>query len=234
MDLDDPGTLEAGPTGGLLRDLGSHLVDKMLWLLGPVFSVDAQMDMVERPQGSTDAGFALTLCHASGVHSHLSASKLNHLAVKEYRAYGEAGCYVSSGTDVQAQAIFAGCRPVDDLERWGYEDEALWGALHPASGVERIASEQGRYHDYYEAFARAVLEGVPAPVTAAEAVATLAPCSTPLASAHRKAGSLGYRFDGRARPSLFDPKGTVLEGRRPASKPAPGIVTLSILEALRR
>lgn len=31
MDFDDPATLEAGPTGGLLRDLGSHLVDQMLW-----------------------------------------------------------------------------------------------------------------------------------------------------------------------------------------------------------
>jgi len=171
MDLDDPLTLEAGPTGGLLRDLGSHLVDQVLWLLGPVLSVDAQFDMVERTEGTTDAGFVLTLRHASRVHSHLSASKLNHTAVKEYRAYGEAGCYISSGTDVQAQAIFAGRRPADDLESWGYEDEALWGVLHTASGVERVASEQGRYH--YEGFARAVLEGVPPPVTAAEAVAAL-------------------------------------------------------------
>jgi hypothetical protein len=29
-DFDDPATLEAGPTGGLLRDLGSHLVDQAL------------------------------------------------------------------------------------------------------------------------------------------------------------------------------------------------------------
>ena len=51
MDLDDPATLEAGPTGGLLRDLGSRLVDQMLWLLGPVLSVDAQFDMIELPRG---------------------------------------------------------------------------------------------------------------------------------------------------------------------------------------
>jgi predicted dehydrogenase len=174
MDQDDPATLEGGPTGGLLRDLGSHTVDQMLWLLGPVISVDAQLDMIELPRGPTDAGFVLTLRHANGIHSHLSSSKLNHIAVKEYRAYGEAGCYVSSGTDVQAQAIFAGRRPADDLDGWGYEDEAFWGSLHTASGVQRVPSEQGRYQDYYEGFARAVLEGVPPPVTAAEAVATLA------------------------------------------------------------
>lgn len=72
MDLDDPLTLEAGPTGGLLRDLGSHLVDQMLWLLGPVLSVDAQIDMVERPQGPTDAGFVLTLRHARRTRGILS------------------------------------------------------------------------------------------------------------------------------------------------------------------
>jgi predicted dehydrogenase len=183
MDLDDPGTLDAGPTGGLLRDLGSHLVDQALWWLGPALSVDAQLDVVERPEGPTDAGFVLTLRHASGVHSHLSSSKLNHLAVREFRAYGESGCYVSSGTDVQAQAIFAGRRPADDLAGWGYEDEALWGTLRTAAGVERVASEQGRYHDYYEEFARAVRTGAPPPVTAVEAIATLAVLDAARASA---------------------------------------------------
>ena len=174
MDLDEPGTLEAGPSGGLLRDLGSHLVDQMLWLLGPAVSVDAQLDMVERAEGPTDAGFTLTLRHASGVHSHLEASKLNRHAAKEYRAYGEAGSYISSATDVQARAIFAGRRPADDLAGWGYEPETNWGILTTAAGAERVPSEQGRYHDYYEAFARAVRDGAPPPVTAEAAAETIA------------------------------------------------------------
>jgi predicted dehydrogenase len=174
MDFDDPATLEAGPTGGLLRDLGSHLVDQMLWLLGPVVSVDANLDMVELTEGRTDAGFTISLRHRTGVHSHLSASKLNRITAKGYRAYGEGGSYISSGTDVQAQAIFAGRRPVDDLKGWGYESEARWGTLRTASGEERVRSEQGRYHDYYEAFARAVRDRTPPPVTAEEATQTLA------------------------------------------------------------
>ena len=173
MDLDDPHTLEAGPTGGLLRDLGSHLVDQMLWLLGPVASVNAQLDFVDLPEGSTDASFTLTLWHENGIHSHLSASKINRLAVRELRAYGDGGSYVSSGTDVQAEAIFAGLRPIDDLDGWGYEREALWGTLRTVSGVERVPSEQGRYHDYYTDFARAVIQGGTPPVTAEEAIETL-------------------------------------------------------------
>jgi predicted dehydrogenase len=174
MDFDDPATLEAGPTGGLLRDLGSHLVDQALWLLGPAVSVDAQLDLVNLPEGETDAGFVLTLRHASGAHSHLSASKLNRLSTRELRAYGSAGSYVSQATDVQAQSIFAGLRPTDDLAAWGYEPESAWGRLGTAAGAQRISSEQGCYHAYYEAFAEAVRTGAPPPVSAEEAIATLA------------------------------------------------------------
>ncbi|MTE02212.1 gfo/Idh/MocA family oxidoreductase [Paracoccus sp. YIM 132242] len=174
MDFDDPATLEAGPTGGLLRDLGSHLVDQMLWLLGPALSVDAQLDVVDLPQGPTDAGFVLTLRHEGGVHSHISASKLNRLAARELRAYGAAGSYVSQGTDVQAKEIFAGRRPADDPAGWGYEPEDHWGTLRTAAGEEPVPSEQGRYHAYYEAFAEAVRTGGVPPVTAKEAIATLA------------------------------------------------------------
>jgi predicted dehydrogenase len=174
FDLNELTTLEAGPTGGLLRDLGSHLVDQMLWLLGPVATVDAQLDMVELPQGPTDASFTLTLRHRSGVHSHLSASKLNYLVTRELRAYGDRGSYVAYGSGVQAQSIFAGKRPAADPEGWGYEPEANWGVLRTAAGEERVPAEQGRYHDYYEAFVHAVQTAGAPPVTADDGAATLA------------------------------------------------------------
>lgn len=174
MDFDDPATLEAGPTGGLLRDLGSHLVDQMLWLLGPVRAVDAQLDHVELAEGRTDASFTIALRHENGAHSHISASKLNHYNLRELRAYGDKGAYVSHASDVQAQSIFAGRRPLDDLAAWGYEPEENWGTLHGPDGAVRVPSEQGRYHDYYEAFSDAVRTGSPPPVTAEEGTRTLA------------------------------------------------------------
>lgn len=186
MEQDDPATLEAGPTGGLLRDLGSHVVDQALWLLGPVASVDAQLDMIDLPEGPTDAGFCLTLRHQGGVHSHISASKLNRVAIREFRAYGENGSYISSTTDIQAQDIFAGRRPIDDPEGWGHEPEANWGWLRTRDGVDkRVPSEQGRYHDYYEAFAEAVRTGGTPPVTAEDAIATLAVLDAARASAEQ-------------------------------------------------
>ena len=174
MDFDDPATLEQGPAGGLLRDLGTHLVDQMIYLLGPVRSVYANLDVVDRPEGPTNASFNLVLGHENGTRSYVSASKLNRFNQRELRAYGDAGSYVSHATDVQAQAIFAGKRPADDLAGWGYEPEAAWGTLRTAAGTERVPSEQGAYHAYYEAFAEAVATGAVPPVTAEMGIATLA------------------------------------------------------------
>jgi predicted dehydrogenase len=174
FDLDEPKSLEAGPDGGLLRDLGSHLIDQALWLLGPARLVSANLDWVELAEGRTDAGFVVTITHASGAHSHLSSSKVNRLESRELRLFGSEGSYVSTQTDVQAQAVFAGRRPLDDLDGWGYEIAERWGTLSTADGSRRVPSAQGAYADYYTRFAAAVSGTGPQPVPGAEAVATLA------------------------------------------------------------
>jgi predicted dehydrogenase len=107
------------------------------------------------------------------VHSHISASKLNRLNMRELRAYGANGSYVVASTDVQAQAIFAGKRPVNDLKSWGYDAEEHWGTLRTADGAVSVPSEQGRYQAYYEAFAEAIRTGGKPPVTAEEGIAVL-------------------------------------------------------------
>ncbi len=130
--------------------------------------------MIDLPEGPTDAGFTMTLRHKDGAHSHLSACKLNHIDDRELRAIGDLGSYVSKSIDIQAQDLFAGKRPADDLAAWGYEPEANWGTLRTSTGSMRVPSEQGRYHDYYEAFGRAVREETPPPVSAETGARTLA------------------------------------------------------------
>lgn len=174
MDQDDPRTLELGPEGGLLRDLGSHVVDQVLWLLGPAVSVTANLDWFDAQEGRTDVGFVITIVHASGAHSHVSASKMNGIDSRELRLFGSLGSYVSSQSDVQAQAVFAGRRPADDPAGWGYEVEDRWGVLSTAAGTTKVPSARGSYADYYAQFAAAVAGTGPQPVPAAEAIATLA------------------------------------------------------------
>jgi predicted dehydrogenase len=173
MDQANADTLEVGPDAGLLRDLGSHLVDQMLWLLGPASAVYAELDHVEPPGGRTDCRFTVSLTHARGVRSRVSASKINHVEDRELRAYGSAGSYVARGTDVQAQAIFAGRRPVDEGDSWGYDAPEHWGTLNTAAGSTQVPSERGAYQDYYTRFAAALRGDGDFPVPAAQAVHTL-------------------------------------------------------------
>jgi scyllo-inositol 2-dehydrogenase (NADP+) len=65
----------AEEAGGLLFDLGSHLVDQALQFFGPVDSVHAEVD-VRRPGAEVDDDVLLALEHASGVRSHLWMSAL--------------------------------------------------------------------------------------------------------------------------------------------------------------
>lgn len=173
FDLDDPATLETGPDGGLLRDLGSHLVDQVLYLLGPIVSVFAQLDIIDTPEGKTNAGFTLTLGHKNGATSYLSASKLNYITAKEFLVYGANGSYCSQFSDVQAAAIFAGKRPAEFPVNWGIEARSRWPVLKTAEGAKTVSCEAGRYHDYYEQFANSVRNGLPPPVTTEEAIAVI-------------------------------------------------------------
>ncbi|BDR15856.1 Gfo/Idh/MocA family oxidoreductase [Vibrio sp. STUT-A11] len=173
LDCDEPATLEVGPTGGLLRDLGSHVVDQAIYLLGPVTSIHAHLDEVELPEGPTNASFALTLKHKNGATSFLSASKLNRVQMKEFLVYAEKGSFQSQMSDVQAQAIFDGKRPVNDPQNWGYEVETRWPLLRNQSGEYAIASEQGAYFEYYNQFAKAVTEGKEPPVLSDEVLQVL-------------------------------------------------------------
>jgi predicted dehydrogenase len=142
LDLDDLATLEAGRHGGLVRDLGSHPVDQVLSLLGPGRSVYAELDFVDLPRGAPIAPSRGD--HARRwVQSHLSSTNLNRIQQHELRAYGSAGSYLARGTDVLAQAIFAGLRPAELGAAWGYESEPRWGTLRTASGARSVPSEQG-------------------------------------------------------------------------------------------
>jgi predicted dehydrogenase len=173
MDQDNAATLEVGPDAGLLRDLGSHLVDQVLWLLGPARTVYAELDFVEPRGARTDCRFTVSLTHAGGARSRVSASKVNHIEDRELRAYGSAGSYVARGTDVQAQAVFAGRRPVDEGDAWGYDAPEHWGTLNTAAGSERVPSAQGAYQEFYRRFAAALRGEGEFPVPAEEAVHTL-------------------------------------------------------------
>lgn len=172
FELDEPGSLEVGPAHGLLRDLGAHLVDQSTHLFGPVARVDGHLDWQGEGEQRVDAGFTLGLHHRNGVHSTVSASKLNRLAERELIVYGELGSYTSRMSDVQTAAIERGERPLGSSD-WGLEVPERWGVLRTAARSRRVPSEVGDYSEYYRRL-HAAIEGAGEPaVTLEQAVHTV-------------------------------------------------------------
>ena len=142
--------------------------------MGPAARVYANLDWIDEDALRTDAAFMIAITHQSGVRSYLSSSKLSGLVSRELRLLSPRGNYVSDQTDVQAQAVFSGLKPIDDPQGWGREVEARWGTLTLAGEKSiKVPSERGAYQDFYTQFAAAALGNAPQPVPAAEAISTL-------------------------------------------------------------
>ncbi|WP_010524070.1 Gfo/Idh/MocA family oxidoreductase [Nesterenkonia sp. F] len=172
FDVDEPDTLEAGPAHGLLRDLGSHQVDQMTHLFGPVARVDAHLDHIRIDGQDVDAGYVLGLHHHDGVFSQVSASKVFRLTERELTVHAEHGSYVSRMRDVQTEQILAGERP-RTAAAWGVEDEERWGVLSTDAGRRAVPSAAGDYTDFYRELHAALAEGRAFSVTLEQAVHTL-------------------------------------------------------------
>ncbi|MFD5267654.1 Gfo/Idh/MocA family oxidoreductase [Streptomyces sp. NPDC058335] len=160
--------------GGLLYDLGSHVVDQALVLFGPVTQVYAE-SVVRRAGAETDDDTFLALTHANGVRSHLYASATTAQLGPRFRVLGSKAGYVKYGLDPQEAALRDGERPGPG---WGTEPEELWGHVgsgeSPLTGGGRpVRTLPGDYPAYYAAVAKALADGGPNPVTAAEAAAAL-------------------------------------------------------------
>jgi predicted dehydrogenase len=162
--------------GGLLYDLGSHVVDQALVLFGPAVSVYAETD-VRRPGAEADDDTFLALTHANGVRSHLYVSATTAQLGPRFRVLGSKAGYVKYGLDPQEAALREGERPGTG-GAWGVEPEELWGRVgageSPVTGGGRPEPTlPGDYPAYYAAVAKALLEGAANPVTALEAAAAL-------------------------------------------------------------
>ncbi|MCZ9338114.1 Gfo/Idh/MocA family oxidoreductase, partial [Streptomyces sp. TRM76130] len=73
--------------GGLLYDLGSHVVDQALVLFGPVTQVYAE-SLVRRAGAEADDDTFLALTHANGVRSHLHVSSTTAQLGPRFRVLG--------------------------------------------------------------------------------------------------------------------------------------------------
>ncbi|HYH78982.1 MAG TPA: Gfo/Idh/MocA family oxidoreductase [Longimicrobium sp.] len=156
--------------GGVLYDLGSHLVDQALVLFGPVTHVYAELDR-RRPGVEVDDDAFVALTHASGVRSHLWMSSISADDNGRMRVLGSRAAYVKSGLDVQEAVLRGGGQP--GAADWGEEPRERWGRLGAGDDWTRVPTEPGAYPAYYAAIAAALRDGTPPPVDPADAIAAL-------------------------------------------------------------
>jgi scyllo-inositol 2-dehydrogenase (NADP+) len=156
--------------GGVLFDLGSHLIDQALLLFGPPSSVYAEIHR-RRPGAEVDDDSFVALTHASGVRSHLWMSQIAARPGPRMRLLGSNAGYVKWGLDPQEDALKAGSVP--GVPSWGGEPPELWGTIGAGEDVRPVETEPGDYRHFYAAMAAAPPDGGAPPVTAAEGVAVL-------------------------------------------------------------
>lgn len=156
--------------GGILFDLGAHLVDQAVQLFGPVASVYAEVDL-RRPGTEVDDDDFVALAHANGVRSHLWMSVLAAQLGPRMRVLGDRAAYTKYGLDGQEAALGAGQRPGGP--GWGEELPERWGSVGTEDDLRELRTEPGSYQAFYAGVAAALRDGAPLPVDPADSVAVL-------------------------------------------------------------
>ena len=156
--------------GGVLLDLGAHLVDQALQLFGPVAHVHGEV--AARRGGVADDDAFVALHHESGVESHLWASSVAAAPGPRLRVLGSEGAFVVADVDGQERALADGKRPRPGVP-WGVEPPERWGRLVRGDASEPVEPEAGDWPRFYAELEAALRTGGPVPVDPADAIAVL-------------------------------------------------------------
>ena len=162
--------------GGLLLDLGAHLVDQARELFGHPLRVYAEID-ARRPGAEVEDDVFLALEHPDGVRSHLWMSAVAPLHGPRLRVSGTRAGFASDGLDPQEPQLEQGMRPGDE----GYGVSGP-GRLVDAAGPASWRSSAAPTSASTRRWCRGCATAPPRPLTLATAWPACA-CSTPRARA---------------------------------------------------
>lgn len=142
------GRTDVADGGGILYDLGPHLIDQALHLFGPVESVHGETTRhLASADADADDDAVVLLRHANGVSSRLTMNSVSAAAGPRFHVLGTRAAYTKHGLDRQEPQLISGLRPGDD--GLGREPEENHGVLATPEGAARIAPERGDYAGFY-------------------------------------------------------------------------------------
>ena len=155
---------EAREAGGVLYDLGAHLIDQSLQLFGMPLEVTANI-RYQRENTLIDDYFMLTLQYPETT-VYLHSGMIVKIPGPVFAIHGTNGSFVKHGLDVQEGHLDEGQIPVG--KDWGMEPQSMWGTLStyinglPVTAT--VESEKGNYTEYFENLRDAIWGKVPSAV----------------------------------------------------------------------
>jgi scyllo-inositol 2-dehydrogenase (NADP+) len=158
---------DAADAGGLLFDLGSHLIDQALLLFGRVTHVYAEVER-RRAGVVADDDVFVSLRHACGTLSHLWATSVAAQIGARLRVLGTRGAYVKMSADVQEPALRNGVLP--NTPNFGEDPPDRWGTLGAGDAVQRIKTDTGSFKTFYLNAVPWLLNGARPPVDPHDAI----------------------------------------------------------------
>ncbi|RII95573.1 oxidoreductase [Clavibacter michiganensis] len=163
-------TTAPGAGGGILYDLGPHLIDQAVRLFGPVVSVHAELDRRRAGAASDDDSF-VTLQHESGARSRLWMSAVAPASRPRFRVVGSQAVFTSVGLDPQESQSIAGRRP--GSPGYGLHDDGRTALVEGPDASSAVELRAGDHLEFYRRLAAALQEGAPVPVDPADSIRAL-------------------------------------------------------------
>lgn len=155
----DTATVAEG--GGILQDLGAHLIDQAIQLFGPVAESYGETANHGHPDGADTEAF-VSLLHESGVRSRLWMNGMAAQVGPRFHVLGSTAGYTKWGLDSQEPDLAAGMPPSDPA--YGTDPQVSWGVLGVDGATEPVPAEKGAYPRFYTELAAALRGGGPLPV----------------------------------------------------------------------
>lgn len=160
------------PGSGLWFDLGPHLLDQAVQLLGPPQSVFA--DIGQQREGAQIDDYFHVLLRYPRHRVLLHGGSLVPANELRFAVHGTRGSYLKYGMDGQEAAMRNGMIPGSN--DWGRDPRP--GELHQASAdgirINAVPGLAGDYRLFYQAMHAAITTGEAPPVTPAEALEVMA------------------------------------------------------------
>lgn len=151
--------------GGVLYDLGAHLLDQSLQLFGQPSSIYAQIRTLRKGAGAPD-DFLVHL-HYPDTEVILRSSSLATASGPRWLVLGSLGSFIKYGEDPQESQLAAGMKPLQP--GFGNAPEAPRGCLTDADGKDlEIETAPGAYLQFYQRLRDAITLSAPVPVSGKE------------------------------------------------------------------